>query len=235
MLDTWIGDVRVAERPGPGLLGRMFGRSSPTPGVEVAPASLKGRVESLVAAVDRDLPAVPHAGLEDYEAKLFKLKPAEATDYPGQADLLVSGSRGLPEMWLAAHSDAPFSSRRYSKHGEIFCYLKMDGSQGGLTGSSYRARSEIEDAIDDRLRRAALGSVVGGGTGTRYSYVDLALLHVDEALAEVRALMREGGIPRRSWLLFFDAQWRDEWLGIYDDTPAPPQIPDGTAVTSSPS
>ncbi len=81
--------------------------------------------------------------------------------------------------------------------------------------------------------RSARSSEAARESGTR-TWVSRSFTWND-GLAEVRALMREGGIPRRWWLLFFDAQWRDEWLGIHDDTPAPPRIPDGTEVTSSPS
>ena len=31
-------------------------------------------------------------------------------------------------MWMAAHSDAPFYSERFSAHGETFCYVKIDGT-----------------------------------------------------------------------------------------------------------
>jgi hypothetical protein len=34
--------------------------------------------------------------------------------------------------------------------------------------------------------------------------------------------MQKLGLPRRSWLLFYDPDLADEWLGIYPDTPAPP-------------
>ncbi len=219
ILDTWIGDIAVQERPRPSLLRRIMGRTeASTSSADLE--TLKARVESLVTTVREGLPEKPYAAIDDCgNGVLFELKPTEA-DYSGQLDLIVSGSRGLPDLWKAVHSQVPFSSSRYSRHGEVFCYLKVDRS-AGLGGSKYGDRGQIEDALDDALRRKALGAVIGGGTGLRYSYVDLVLSQLDEGLAEVRKLVRAGGIPKLSWLLFFDAVWRDEWIGIYDDTPPP--------------
>ena len=226
ILDTWIGDISIEPHPRPSFLARMMGRGgapSSSDGAE-QPASLRERVTSLISSVCADLPKEPYATTEDNSnGTLFELEPSQAEDYPRQLDLMVSGSRGLPQMWRAAHLSLPFSSRRFSNHGEAFCYLKVDGI-GGLAGSAYTDRSQLEDAIDDTLRPHALGSVIGGGTGLRYSYVDLALRleGIDRSIVALRTLAREGKIPKRSWLLFFDAQWQDEWIGIYDETPPPP-------------
>jgi len=35
-------------------------------------------------------------------------------------------------------------------------------------------------------------------------------------------LAREVRLAQRSWFQFFDAELQAEWLGVYDDTPAPP-------------
>jgi hypothetical protein len=69
---------------------------------------------------------------------------------------------------------------------------------------------------------ALAGCVIGGGTGLRYSYIDLALANVYAALPLIKTRLRAGNINRRSWLLFFDATLAEEWIGIYDDSPAPP-------------
>jgi hypothetical protein len=67
-----------------------------------------------------------------------------------------------------------------------------------------------------------VGCVTGGGTGLRYSYVDLALVDLKAGLALAREVLQDGRAPLRSWFLFFDAELQVEWLGVYDDTPAPP-------------
>ena len=69
---------------------------------------------------------------------------------------------------------------------------------------------------------AGLGCQIGGGTGWRYSYVDLALTDVEKGIEAVRARLRAGNVPRRSWIQFFNAEWEQEWIGIYPDSPPPP-------------
>ncbi len=59
---------------------------------------------------------------------IYKLEPKEQSDYPGQSDIFVKLSM-LEEMWKAALG-SPFYSESFSKCGETFCYLKIDGSEG---------------------------------------------------------------------------------------------------------
>jgi hypothetical protein len=59
----------------------------------------------------------------------------------------------------------------------------------------------------------------GGGTGRQCTYIDLALAELPSAIEIIRKSMRAGRIPRRSWLLFYDCEWADEWIGIRPDTP----------------
>jgi hypothetical protein len=135
----------------------------------------------------------------------------------------VIGVTMLPELWMVAQDHSrPFASERFSRRGETFCYLKIDGSDG-LDGSAYEDREGIEQALDGALAPAQLGCVVGGGTGVRYSYIDLALTDVAKGIEVLRKVLRAGRIPNRTWVQFFDSPWRQEWVGIYDDTPAPPR------------
>lgn len=60
------------------------------------------------------------------------------------------------------------------------------------------------------------------GAGLLYSYVDLALLRPDEATPRIRHEFRGGRMKRRAWILFFDDEYADGWVGIWDDTPPPP-------------
>ncbi len=123
--------------------------------------------------------------------------------------------------WRAFHQDNRFYSERYSRHGEIFCYLKLDGS-GGLDEEKFPDRASIEDALNETLIPKCVGCVIGGGTGLLYSYIDLALADVDAAVPLILSRLRAGNINRRTWLLFFDACLGDEWIGVYDDSPVPP-------------
>lgn len=69
-----------------------------------------------------------------------------------------------------------------------------------------------------------MGCQIGGGMGLRYAYIDMAQTDVPAVIAAVRERMQAGGLARRSWILFFDADPAGEWIGIYDDSPAPPGL-----------
>jgi len=167
-----------------------------------------------------------HVAIDELAWSLWKLESKEADDYPEQYDLIV-GRSAVPEMWNNAHSGTSFYSERFSRCGEIFCYVKIDGADG-LDEERFEDKAEIEDALDAALRPLGVGCVVGGGTGMRYSYVDLAVTDVERATELIRRVLREGNIPQRSWILFFDSEWRDEWIGIWETTPAPPGISEGS-------
>jgi hypothetical protein len=87
------------------------------------------------------------------------------------------------------------------------------------TGSSC---GSIEDALNETLVPARAGCVIGGGTGLRHSCIDLALADVDAAVPLIKSRLRAGNTNRRAWLLFVDAPLVHEWIGVYDDSPAPP-------------
>src|SRR5262249_30279755 len=113
---------------------------------------------------------------------LLRLAPkaAAATDFPGQQDMLVAKTVDFA-LWRAQHGGRPFHSRRFSRTGETMCTLKIDGADG-LAADGLADKAAIEDAIAATLGPRELGVQVGGGTGLRYSYVDLALTDVVAAM-----------------------------------------------------
>ena len=203
---TWIGDISLEEHSG---ARRSAGN---------APVSLRARVQALVAQIDERLPSDGQTTTE--AGFVYELEPKDEEDYSGRQDLFVATTHALADLWKAAHSNFHFSSRRFSKTGETFCYVKMDG-RDDVNHGDLDVRARLQAAIDELLLPSGLGAVTGGGTGRRYSYIDLALRHLDHGLSEVRGALQRAGVPERSWLLFFDAQFADEWIGVYDSTPAP--------------
>jgi hypothetical protein len=68
-----------------------------------------------------------------------------------------------------------------------------------------RAQWDLPQWMEDNLQRIhPLGCHIGGGTGLRYSYIDLALTDVKKAIPAIQGRLRQGKVPRRSWILFFD-------------------------------
>ena len=208
-LDIWIGVIDVV-------------KGKPAPGA-VSLDELAATVDRALAATRKKLPSKPAAQIPEEESKwtMWELKPEKEADYADQDDLFV-GKSMLADMWIATHSGVDFFSERFSQHGETFCYVKLDGSQG-LDEEGFEDKAAIEDALDEALRKEGLGAVVGGGTGLRYSYVDLALTDPAKAVPRIRATLSAGKVPKRSWILFFDEIYEHEWVGIYDDSPDPPR------------
>lgn len=212
-----------------GLLGeetleRWFGVVEPARGAGQPLASLKAEVDALIAARQARLPSTQwHARIRDATWSLLKLEPPSGKDLPAQRDLFLGKTVDV-ELFEACRNGRLFDSQRFSRCGETFAYLKVDGSEG-LQEGGFKDKSQIEDAVDAVLIPAGLGCHIGGGTGRRYAYVDLALTDVGRALEVLLPAMRAGRLPRRSWVLFFDSDLRWEWVGIWPDSPPPPLEP----------
>jgi hypothetical protein len=213
-LDRWVGAIEVAP-PARGTKGRAIPLSR-----------LKDTFDALVDSIRDRLPDKPFVErpAQD-EWSLIKLRPEQADDYPGQTDLIVATARDV-ELWKAAHSGSLFFSQRFSRCKETFAYAKIDGRHFPR-GSEAAGRGEIEDALDAELVGDKLGIHIGGGTGLKYSYVDLALRDLDRGVERARRVLRKLQVPERSWVLFFDADLSAEWVGVYPETPPPPGLPDG--------
>jgi hypothetical protein len=213
-LDRWVGTIEIS----PFQEAAVAGRDIPRHAIKLD--RLKETVEAAVEGIRDQLPPSPHhewAG--EAQWTMWKLKPEPADDFPNQADLFVEKSPN-PAMWIAAHSGGLFNSERFTRCVETFCYLKVDGAEG-LDDSTFADKGDIEDALDEALIPRKLGCQIGGGMGLRYAYIDLALTDVPAAITAIRERLQAGGIPKRSWILFFDSDLANEWVGIYDDAPKP--------------
>jgi len=211
MLDHWIGVITTVPDDGTPTL----------PLDQLKPAADTVMQQILAGLPDR--PCLAWRG----EAKWtgWQVRPRPADDYPGQYDLIVASSC-YPEMWVAAHQGKAFSSRRFSRHGETFCFLKIEGSKRPQGGEA-EYRGQLGDAVSEALIAGGLGCSVGGGSGIRYCYIDLAVLDVMKSAKVVREVLRKADVPSRSWILFYEGIWSREWIGIWDDSPEPPHLGEG--------
>ena len=234
VLNHWLGVIELA--PPQSIVKRLFGGK---PAGLVSPERLKPTVDALIAAsrdqlpdppprviaqtTDRDAPGVTWSGLEHKP-------PVDRDDYPARDDVFISITCE-PELALAQASDPLFHSARFSRAGETFAYLKLDRGGDDARGvepiDSADARGAIEDAVNATLGAHGLGCTTGGGTGVMYAYVDVALTDVRRAIPVLRDVLRRRRVNQRSWLLFFDPELAEEWIGIHDDTPPlPPRLPE---------
>jgi hypothetical protein len=207
ILDKWIGAIEISD--------------SLSRGNNHKPISELGIwVNDQIRKIKQALPSKPfYERANDEQWTLFKITPPKEKEYVRQEDMIVAKTMCIP-LWKNAHSRASFTSERFSKIGEIFCYVKLDGREG-LDGTLFEDKSEIEDALDNALISEKLGCNIGGGTGLQYSYIDLALTDLDKGIAVVQNVLRNGRITRKSWILFFDSELESEWIGVWDDSPPP--------------
>jgi hypothetical protein len=186
------------------------------------PGALRRAFIMLGAEQRARIPAQPFLErLESLAWTEIDLKPKQQEDYLHRYDLGAAVTCA-PDLWRNAHSSQLFWSGRFSRSGETFCYLKIDRGSP-LRRSAVGKRIKLEDALNQALRPARLGCVIGGGSGRRYNYIDLALLDVRSAAEAIRHVLQRGGLKtRRAWLLFFDDALGAEWIGMWPDSPAPP-------------
>jgi hypothetical protein len=157
--------------------------------------------------------------------------PEEADDYPGRGDLIAATIHDV-ELFQAMHSGQTFASTCHSRVHEQFCYLKLDASASGKKIMDFRSSFEVP--LNRELLEANVGGVIGGGSGVRYAYIDVALTDLKRAVGIVRKVVNEHDVPERSWLLFHDDDLSAEWIGLHPHSPPPPQGPTiGTEEDSS--
>jgi hypothetical protein len=133
------------------------------------------------------------------------LRPVITTPYP--ATIFAKERRML------------FHSSAFTRHDEVFAYLKM--SQEQELAHDVETRFELEDKLDRELRKAKAGCVLGGGVGSEASYIDMIISDLPEAAEILREQAAKAKLPETSWLLFYDTYWVDEWVGMFKRTPPP--------------
>ncbi|HTU60348.1 MAG TPA: hypothetical protein VMF89_17980 [Polyangiales bacterium] len=214
MAEDWIGSVEVTPAPRGGRL-RMLGNSS----TGFPLSQLTDAVRAAVSGLYEGLPDAPCWQRDlGTDWVLFELTPDEAEADGVQADLLLA-STCYPELLRCALEGAPFSSLRFSRHGEGFFCLKYQSdsdSEARLT-----RRAELEDVLDRALGTASVGRVIGGGTGVSYDYVYLALGNAEAGLSLASGVGRARELPPASWFLPLDSDLASEWSSVWPEASAP--------------
>ena len=220
LCDDWIGAVDGAAMPrgGPLHVVQSGGDLERTFPLAELPLAVRAAIDGLVSG----LPDAPFCAQDRSRAwTLFELEPEPAHDYAAQDDLMLT-TTVAPELIKAYLQGLPIYSGRFSRAGELFCYLKLDLA-GAPVHEQLAQRRSVEDALDRALVPDGDGCVIGNGLGLRYAYVDLALTR-SEALSRVRDVALAAGAPERSWLLFLDSELDGEWVGVKRATPVPPDV-----------
>jgi hypothetical protein len=224
LFTRWVGDIDVEPLDRGPAAESYLGLSQ-----------LRTTVTGLVQTLTNSLPEQPLYKQESPRKwPTFRYTPAPSNDYPRQDDLAI-GRSIVPAVRAAAFGEgpgrgpgSPFYSTSFSRSGETFCYLKID--MPGVSVEQRRKRKyEIEEPVDHELRRGGAGCVIGSSTGLRYIYLDLAVMDVKQALAVLAPVLRPMRLPERTWLLFYDTEMADEYVGLLSGSGAPPPVPAGAA------
>src|SRR5262245_30961034 len=213
VLDTWIGAISlVSDSPEAKLRPLPMERAQATVG-------------ALVRSIQEQLPATRLADISSDEPKLRSVTlevREEADDYPARVDMIYANVLDV-DLFRNAHSWMIFTSSCHSRCGELFCYLKLDAVDVPWD-QRVEFRGVVEDELNPALTAAKVGGCIGGGSGQRYSYIDLALTDLNGAVPIIRRVLSERRVPLRTWLLFLDDELSREWIGTYAQTPEP-QMP----------
>ena len=223
-LDRWVGPIDVEPMPRKRGWG-LFRRKATIDDTLLPLGELRGRVEAVIEELRAGRDASPFHTRDPETAswRMFRVDSdlEGSGDYPRQADLAVARTMA-PELWEATQGPGLFFDARFSAHGECFAYVKIDQDD---VDPNHRvdAKAPIEDAVVDHLARERRGALYASGSGFRYAYLDVALSDRDRGVEELRTLLQQLEVPRRSWILFFEAHLAGEWVGVYPDTPPPPE------------
>lgn len=144
---------------------------------------------------------------------------AEDERHPGRKERLFYSMKNQ-SILFAVMNDTYFHSKSHSKLNEIFCYIKsMPFDHDSDYAQSKRSQFHLE--LDKELRNAELGCVLGIGSGLSSIYVDLVLRDVERAVPILQAVSRKFALPENTWLLFYDINLSEEWVGLNPHAKSP--------------
>ncbi len=216
-LNVWIGEIKA--------------RSALVGSGRVKLEGLYQVVQSEITRLLNRLPDVPRWKLPKdsltYGVVDLRKRAQEQSDDVSRSDLITFTAETLVGADLIA--GPLFFSQRYSKHGEIFCFIQIDNSEQALP-HSIETRSAIEDALDNALIEKGYGCVVGSGYGLKRLSIELALTDVLRSIPIIRDILQSFGAPKKTWLFFHDVDLGAEWCGVWPDSPKPVGLSTGAEV-----
>ncbi|PAW77861.1 MAG: hypothetical protein B9S32_09685 [Verrucomicrobia bacterium Tous-C9LFEB] len=76
-------------------------------------------------------------------------------------------------------------------------------------GSEVDSRSRIEDALENELKAAQCGRVLGGAFGTRFAYIDVMIFDGANSLAIIKKVLNDHRLPSGTTVHFFSKENRN--------------------------
>ena len=198
----WVGQVSVLPAPRGGALNVV--QTRPEKGLFFPLADLATIITAAVTGIHGGLASVPLCALGGEQRWfLFELDPDPRAENSAQSDVVLV-STFMPELLKCYLSGAPFASTRFSRHGELFAYFQYENRERDPR-RALAQRRVLEDALDAALVTELAGRVIGSGMGIVYSYVNLALHRVAQALDVVHEVAAKVGVAApKSGIRFCD-------------------------------
>jgi hypothetical protein len=228
MFENWINEAEALKPISTPvrMLNNLIGKSSPVSHNlnNLLEQSLKIKKQIIDSLPDKYLSEIILSPADD-DAKLFMFtRNREEENVPDARKSRLIFYIAVESLLLGILSGIYFHSHCHSKMGEKFCYIETDllGTPEGEI--DFDTRDKFMEKLDVSLRENNLGCVVGYGSGREKFFFDLALLNINKTIPMLRKLAAEFELPEESWLLFYDSNLRDEWVGLYKTTKAPPVI-----------
>ena len=165
---------------------------------EYGTQSKLGKIELKPSSEDRPL-AKPLASLPGYLETLWADKgweenspletytgyQAEPTDNFVRSDT-IAGYTNVPEVVVAyLDNDGKLDEDPVNGTGASFYFVKLDRGELPEDHDPLAFRTEIETEVARRIAGGG-GYVIGGATGTNYSYVDVVIFDGERSLAAIR-------------------------------------------------
>lgn len=214
----WVGTIRSV----PGPKARSLRMASAEADVFLPLQQLAAAIEAGCGGILAGLAERPyHTFCEHAAWTLLDVEPVLNDARVAQDDLVLCSTM-LPEMMKSFLQKDPFSSCRFSRHGELFVYLKYADTDRRSSEERLAERAHLEDALNRALVPGAVGCVVGAGLGVRHAYIDLAMLQLEHGIALIREIWRRGGGAGPAWLQFCDSVRQREWIAVSDSASTPP-------------
>lgn len=220
VLDKWIGNVftRAKRKSRLKTIMRVV-RPQVVKHSKTNIVDLPKAVKKMVDQIKDTLPDKPLWQIDNQSFTIDTVALDEHADDEDRPPSRLTTVTIISALTKAVQSRISFHSCAFSNFGEIFCYIKILDLESPLDHPA--KYSEFEMYLDQKLREAKLGCATGSGVGLEAAFIDLMLADVPASIPILRAAAKKFRLPDRSWLLFHDIYWRDEWVGMTEFTPLP--------------
>ena len=193
----WLGEISGRR---PTLMGSILAGDNPASELDVD--LLINEIDECIEKVRELAPDAPFCNVPLDAREMSLLEPAEPGQGPSPRDDLITLTSTYPEMIMAQLNGKRFASERFSRFGETFAMLKLDRTDGHF--GDIEERYSLEEKLQDAMAESGTGGVTGGAFGEFNAYIDVALLHVGDAVDVLTKVLRAKGISTGTTLHFFE-------------------------------